>query len=403
MFSRFSNISKTILSKQLYHKSHSHPHPHLLNNNHHRHLSTPGYITVSIDEALSKTTQALQKIGWDEGDASLQAEIMTSAELCGNNQGLVKMYQPHLMAPSPNAGKPMIERDTLTSAVINGNQAPGMLAAVMAADLAASKVLPVGQDDSGSNNSNSNSNSIAISIVSTYNTCTSSGQLAFYVERMAKKGIIGIGFANSPEFVSAAAGGKPVFGTNPLAVGVPQSKSQHPQPQPPFTFDMATSAIALFGVMTSKAQGRPLPPNVAYDEHGNWTTDASKALDGGGSIATFGGHKGAGLALCVELLAGALSGSAVLGQCESKKVAKNWGHTFIAIRPDCLVDDFEEKVGSILETVKASGGDDDGTRIRIPGENSLKNSLERREKGVMPIPEQIWESILNTAENGLSK
>ena len=43
-------------------------------------------------------------IGWDEEDAALQAEIMTAAELCGNNQGLVKMYQPALMAPAPGAG-----------------------------------------------------------------------------------------------------------------------------------------------------------------------------------------------------------------------------------------------------------------------------------------------------------
>ena len=38
-------------------------------------------------------------IGWDDEDAGLQAEIMTAAELCGNNQGLVKMYQPALMRP----------------------------------------------------------------------------------------------------------------------------------------------------------------------------------------------------------------------------------------------------------------------------------------------------------------
>ena len=49
-----------------------------------------------------------------------------------------------------------------------------------------------------------------------------SGQLAFYVERMARQGIIGIAMCNSPEFVAAAKGGKPVFGTNPLAVGIPQ-------------------------------------------------------------------------------------------------------------------------------------------------------------------------------------
>ncbi len=159
-----------------------------------------GMVHVAIDEARTMTAKALKQIGWDDEDANSQAEIMTAAELCGNNQGLVKMYQPMLMAPSPNAAKPTIERETPTSAVINANQSPGMLAAVKAADMAVDKVQTNGP----------------ISIITTYNTSTSSGQLAFYVERMAKKGVIGIAMANSPEFVAAAKGGKPVFGTNPI-------------------------------------------------------------------------------------------------------------------------------------------------------------------------------------------
>ena len=168
--------------------------------------STSGVVNVSIEEARQTTTKALEKIGWDNHDASLQAEIMVAAELCGNNQGLVKMYQPQMMAPSQNAAKPVVERDTPTSAVINGNQAPGMLAAVTAADLAVEKAQKNGP----------------ISIVCSYNTSTSSGQLAFYVERMARQGLVGFALCNSPEFVAAAQGAKPVFGTNPLAVGIPQ-------------------------------------------------------------------------------------------------------------------------------------------------------------------------------------
>lgn len=336
----------------------------------------PGFVSVSIDEAKSTTAKALKAIGWDDDDAALQAEIMTAAELCGNNQGLVKMYQPEMMAPAPDAAKPTIERETPTSAVVNANQAPGMLAAVTAADLAVSKIVSSG---------------LPISIVSAYNTSTSSGQLAFYVERIANKGLIGIALANSPEMVAAAPGGKPVFGTNPLAVGVPTATGI------PFTFDMATSAIALFGVLTSKSKGEPLPPNVAYGKDGNWTTDASEALEGG-AIATFGGHKGVGLSLCVELLAGALSGGAVLGECESKKVAKSWGHTMIAINPNALVDDFPSKADSIIAAVKASGDN-----IRIPGERSARTAIERKEAGVLPIPEKIWEAIQYTAEHGLAK
>lgn len=198
----------------------------------------------------------------------------------------------------------------------------------------------------------------------------------------------------SPELVAAAPGGSPVFGTNPLAVGVPTSSTG--TATPPFTFDMATSAIALFGVLTAKAQGLPLPHGVAYDRDGNVTTDAAVPLDGGGSLATFGGHKGAGLSLCVELLAGVLSGGAVLGMGPSKKDAKSWGHTFIAIRPGMLVDDYEAKVTAVLDAVRASG-----PGIRIPGERSAKTAAERTAAGEMPIPTKIWESIVRTAEFGL--
>ncbi|EOD41722.1 hypothetical protein EMIHUDRAFT_447446 [Emiliania huxleyi CCMP1516] len=316
----------------------------------------------------------MRKIGWDAEDAALQAEIMTAAELCGNNQGLVKMYNPSLMAPSPGAAKPTIERETPTSAVVNANQSPGMLAAVNAADLALQKLRS--QDG-------------PIAIVTAYNTSTSSGQLAFYCERMARQGAIGIALANSPEFVAAAPGGKPIFGTNPVAFGIPQAAG------PPLTFDMATSAIALFGVLTSKAKGEPLPEGVAYGRDGGFTTDASEALEGG-AIATFGGHKGAGLSLCVELLAGVLSGGAVVGQCESKKLAKSWGHTMIAIQPDLLVDGFEAKAAAVLAATKASG-----PSIRLPGESSARTAAERTAADALPIPKQIWESICRTAEHGL--
>jgi LDH2 family malate/lactate/ureidoglycolate dehydrogenase len=336
--------------------------------------SSTTILQIPIEEARTTTAQALQQIGWNAKDAALQADIMIAAELCGNNQGLVKMYQPKQMAPAPGAGVPSIERETPSSAVLNANKAPGMLAAVTAADLAVQKVLE-------------NNNSIAM--VCAYNSCTSSGQLAYYVHRMAQKGCIGVALCNSPEFVAAAPGAKPVFGTNPLAIGIPRAGTV------PYTFDMATSAIALFGVLSAQAKGEPLPPQVAYDAQGQFTTDAQQVMNGG-AIATFGGHKGLGLSLCVELLAGALSGAAVLGQVESKKMAQSWGHTFIAINPHAFVDDFEEKSALILRAVQASGDN-----VRIPGERSVKTAQERQAAGVLPIPQTIWDSICHTAQHGL--
>ena len=134
---------------------------------------------------------------------------------------------------------------------------------------------------------------------------------------------------------------------------------------------MATSAIALFGVLAAKSKGEPLPEGVAFGSDGQPTTDAAEALNGG-AISTFGGHKGAGLSLVVELLAGGLSGGAVLGQVESKKTAKSWGHQFIAINPHVLTDNYEAKVASIITTVRNSG-----SGIRIPSERSTKTCCDR--------------------------
>mmetsp|Transcript_137171 Transcript_137171/g.273690 ORF Transcript_137171/g.273690 Transcript_137171/m.273690 type:complete len:337 (+) Transcript_137171:90-1100(+) len=330
-------------------------------------------VVVKIDEAKAATAKALQKIGWDEEDAALQAEIRTSAEICGNNQGLVKLLNPVLMKPAEGCSKPTIERDTPSSAVVNGNQSPGMLAASMAADLAVKKVQA----------------GVTISIVSAYNTSTSSGQLGHYAGKMAEQEVVGIVMANSPEFVAATKGANPVVGTNPMAFGIPKADGS------PVIFDMSTSAIALFGVMTAKAKGEALPEGVACDNDGEYTTDASSVLDGG-SIQTFGGHKGAGLSLMVELLAGALSGGAVLGQVESKKTAKSWGHTVIAIKPGMLTDGFEEKAASICGTVKASGDN-----VRLPGESSSSIQKQRISEGELPVPKKIWDMIQKTAAEGL--
>jgi L-2-hydroxycarboxylate dehydrogenase (NAD+) len=167
-----------------------------------------GMVHVTIDEATTMTLQALMKIGWDEEDAATQAEIMVAAELCGNNQGLVKMYQPSLMAPSPQrGGKPIITRETAISAVIDAQQSPGMIAATTAVHTVVQKIQSSG---------------LPLAMACAHNSSTSSGQLAYYVERLARDhGLIALACANSPEFVAAAPGARPVLGTNPLAVSIP--------------------------------------------------------------------------------------------------------------------------------------------------------------------------------------
>jgi len=329
-------------------------------------------VTVTHAEALKQTTAALKAVGWDDEGAEIQATIMCSSEACGNNQGLVKMFNPQLMAPAEGAGKPTVERGWFwqSAAVVNGNQAPGMLALVKAVDLAVAKSAG------------------GVASVGVYNTSTSSGQLAYYGARAAKAGRIVIITANSPEFVAAKAGAKASFGTNPLCFACPVEGRE------PFVFDMSTAAIALFGVLTCKAKGLPLPEGSAYDKDGNYTTKVEDIHigGGGGAIANFGGHKGVGLALMIELLCAALAGGAVLGK-DVKKTAKNWGHHVIAIDPAAHVDGFAARAASIIDTIAKSHPEG----VRLPGDSSNAIAEKNAKAGTIPVPKKIWDVITATA------
>ena len=63
-----------------------------------------------------------------------------------------------------------------------------------------------------------------------------------------------------------------------------------------------------------------------------------------------------------------------------------------------LVDDFESKAATVCDAVRASGA-----AIRIPGEKSAAIAAQRLADDALPIPAAIWESIQQTAENGLKE
>jgi len=106
------------------------------------------------------------------------------AQVRGNNQGIIKITTGALRR-SKGAGPITIERDTRLSAIINGHGDAGMLVLSKARDIAASKCLEHG-----------------FGIVGTNNTYTSTGCLAYYAEKLAEQGLIGVVLAQSPEFVA---------------------------------------------------------------------------------------------------------------------------------------------------------------------------------------------------------
>jgi delta1-piperideine-2-carboxylate reductase len=121
------------------------------------------------------------------------------------------------------------------------------------------------------------------------------------VEPFAEAGLIALTVLNSRSRIVVFGGRRKVLGTNPIAFACPRGDG------PPLVWDQATSVLAQGEVLRARQAGHAVPPGVGVDAAGRPTQDAAAILDGG-ALLPFGGHKGATIALMIEVLAAALSG-----------------------------------------------------------------------------------------------
>lgn len=197
----------------------------------------------------------------------------------------------------------------------------------------------------------------ALAVTNSYNC----GTLGIHTARIAKAGLIGIGFTNAPASIAPVGGSKPVIGTNPVSMAVPD---EHGDVK--FVLDQSSSVIAKSEVMRHRTEGRPIPPGWALDADGNPTEDPELALKG--SMAPAGGQKGFGQGLMVEVMAAAATGAMLGSQCSSFATNEggpcNTGQFFIAIHPqDFSAGLFSTRLNDLCESITSQEG------ARLPGSN----------------------------------
>ena len=158
------------------------------------------------------------------------------------------------------------------------------------------------------------------------------GQAGAHAEKLARGGLIVLVFGNAPKAMPFWGGKAPAIGTNPIAFACPTPGVD------PLVIDLAMSVVARGKIMAAEQKGEAIPEGWAVDADGRPTTDASAAMKG--AMLPIGGAKGSALALMVEILAAALTGSAFGWEASSlfddKGAAPNLGHTLIAIDPERL-------------------------------------------------------------------
>ncbi|MEO1494243.1 MAG: Ldh family oxidoreductase [Pseudomonadota bacterium] len=224
------------------------------------------------------------------------------------------------------------------------------------------------------------------------------GRIGEWAERAIAEGFVSIHFVNAykSRLVAPFGGAERCMGTNPVAVGMPCADGD-------FVLDFATSTVAEGKVLVAKNGGKPVPHGALVDGDGQPTADPNvlygplapgelpNPSKGPGALTAMGLHKGSGLALACEMLAGALTGS---GTCGPGYEFHN-GMLSIYIDPARMDDghDWAAAAKGYVDYVHGLKPADPASPVVIPGDPERARRADRLANGI-PLPEPAWDSIL---------
>ena len=207
------------------------------------------------------------------------------------------------------------------------------------------------------------------------------GAAGAYALAGAEAGIHCLVVCNSGAFVAPFDGAKALHGTNPIAYAAPATSGSDP-----FLLDMATSAVPWNRLLLARTLGQKLPPDVAVDRHGDYTTDPDAAQ----LLAPVGGprygYKGAGLAGMIDIMSAALTGMRLGFEQDGTALGDTeLGHIVIAIDPGLFGNaaDAAERVAAYIRAAEALS--EGGRVVHAAGGPQWAHKAERDTHGI-PIP-----------------
>lgn len=294
---------------------------------------------ISCQELSNLTTKAILKYGYSEGEAEVIRDMLIYAQLRGNNQGIVKLIGKG-MPRHERAQPPTIEKETPTTAILNANLSMEAVALDQAVSMVVAKAKEMG-----------------IAIVGTHTGDGSSGAMGYWSRMIADAGLIGISMSSYPFGMVPPHGSyEPLFCTNPIAWGVPTEGE-------PIVLDMSSSGISYYGLVEAKTRGDQVAEGLGYDKEGRPTTDPAEIMEG--AIRPFDqGVKGAGLALMVQIIGGALVGGDFLNGSDHD------GNVVIAIDPEAMIGmkRFVEETTKMAEAIRGAKKLEGVEEVLVPGE-----------------------------------
>ena len=334
--------------------------------------------TLPAASLVTFVTAVMREGGSAPDEAATIARRLVDANLVGHDShGVIRVgkYLEWVRAGwlRPNQ-PPTVAVDTDTLAIVDGNRGFGQVIGEFAARHGIAKAAKRG-----------------IAMIGLRN-CGHLGRVGDWAEMAAQEGQVSLHFLNTSgaQRVAPFGGSDRRLSTNPICIGVPIDGGD------PVILDVTTSMVAEGKLMVAANKGEYVPDGWIIDRDGNPTTDP-KAFYDGGALLTVGAHKGSGLSIVTDLLAGAVS----MGRSsDPDDVVLRNNMLSIYIDPAAYAPDGSviTEARRFVDWVKASPPMRAGEPVLAPGDIERRTRKERMRDGV-PIDDKTFEDLIAAAES----
>jgi len=334
---------------------------------------------ISPDRLLDFATAVYVAAGMPEKDARLSADTLVQADLWGHqSHGVMRLswYVARLGAGvcSPIA-KPEVISDAGAVGLIDGHDSMGQVLAAHAVTDAVRRAKAHGIGAVGVRNSNH------------------FGTAMYFTLMAAREGCVGFLSTNASPAMAPWGGRKKTVGTNPWSWASPAGKYA------PMVLDIANTGVARGKIYLARQKGIPIPEGWAITADGRPTTDPAQAVNG--IILPMAQHKGYAIAVIMDMLSGALTGSAfgtgVFGPYQ-KEHKSGAGHFMIAVNIEAFqpLSHFNTRMEEMVAELKSVPLAEGFNEVVYPGELEARNDVENRRNG-LKLPEDTLADLRKLA------
>jgi len=337
---------------------------------------------VSRDQLDRFCVEAMCRCGMTEKDARLASDVLVTTDLWGvhtHGTKLLRLYLKRMRAGGLKAqGVPHVIKEGPAWAVLDGDNALGMVSACRAMEVAVAKARGAG-----------------IGFVSVRNGCHF-GAAGYYAQLAVKHDMVGLAMGNADANMTVPGGRGKIVGNNPLAYAAPAGEER------PLMLDMALSTVAAGKINAAAEAGKPIPDTWIAGEDGLPTTDPS-LYPAHACLMPMAGHKGYGLALMVETFSALVSGAKMLADIVSWNVGPiseptGHGYAFVAMDVGAMlpIADFKKRMDEMIRRIRGSALAKGSDRIYLPGEIETEKLKAALSAG-MNLPDDVRDALRGLA------